>query len=134
MPKKMSEMNDAELGRHVRDRLTRARDSMPGNVASSKEIFDKVFDALEIEDDYEPLERAQPHHDLTEPQGSQLEKDRARAAHDRRIAADHALEEHRIRASGHRDVEGQLHLSRILRSRGQSAAVNAAIPGLDRLK
>lgn len=116
------------FNRGAADLRRAARDGLPGNVGEAKEIEPDDHAA----DDPPPTSGTPAARGMPDRPGAALA---AGAARDRRIAADHALEELRIRESGSPDVEGQLALARARRSNpGKVRALDAAIPGYGRLK
>jgi hypothetical protein len=73
--------------------------------------------------------------ELEENDGAQDDPPQPPARPGAALAAHDSLEELRIRQRGGANVEGELHLARIRRADPAAArAMNAAIPGLDRLR
>lgn len=149
----LDSMNDAELGAKFRDRYERLMEAYAMGLSDEPPSVqynadNAILRAHRVAKDaqgngsglgarkLEPTDRAE---DDTNPSGANPprapEREGANVARDRRLAADQTREELAIRNSGSADVEGQLALLRARRA--DPAAVrdmNAAIPGLDRLR
>lgn len=102
---------------------TVAKDGLPGNVASSKEIMDSC---AEMSADDPPDFPGKP---------PNPERPGATLANAADASLDLALEELAIRQRASAHMEGELHLARIRRSNAAAVrAMDKLIPGLDRLK
>lgn len=141
----LNSLSDAELGAKVRDRYARLIEAHDMGLsdehpAEGWNAQNKVLRDHKVAKDaqgsglgareLEPTDRAE---DDTNPTGANPPRapERPGAA----LAAHDSLEELRIRQRGGANMDGELHLARV--KRADPAAVremNAAIPGLDRLR
>ena len=142
----LDSMNDAELGAKMRDRYERLLEAHEMGLsdehpATQYNADNAILRAHRVAKDAqgsglgarELEERDQPSAQDDPPRTSQTPQPPARSG--AATAAHDSLEELRIRQRGGANMDGELHLARI--KRADPAAVrdmNAAIPGLDRLR